>query len=265
MCPPTFFDVTYYINPWMSKDNPPVCSQTASTQWMRLATEISRIANVEVLTPKGGLPDLCFTANAGLIVENTFVASRFRHPQRQSEVREFSEWFSARGYGCVTLDDSIVFEGAGDALFDKKGRLWFGYGPRSEFRAATALSRKFDLEVIPLRLADPQFYHLDTCFALLEGDFVVYFPQAFTPDAKRLIEDVIPESRRIDVTSQDAARMGCNMVVLGEEVFMNQGTEQLAPRLRALGLQVHELELSEFMKSGGSAKCLTFPFERTVS
>ena len=37
---------------------------------------------IELMTPQQGLPDLVFTANAGLVFENRFFSSRFRHDVR---------------------------------------------------------------------------------------------------------------------------------------------------------------------------------------
>jgi N-dimethylarginine dimethylaminohydrolase len=45
--------------------------------------------------------------------------------------------------------------------------------------------------------------------------------------------------------------------VVGRSVVLNEGAPKLAAALQTLGFKVRPLEFSEFIKSGGSAKCLT--------
>ena len=49
----------------------------------------------------------------------------------------------------------------------------------------------------------------------------------------------------------------CNAVVVDKTVLLNDGAPKLADDLRERGFTVHLLGFSEFIKSGGSAKCLT--------
>ena len=65
-----------------------------------------------------------------------------------------------------------------------------------------------------------------------------------------------PPQRR-PATEADAHRFGCNAVVVGKNVVLNAGCEALAAGLRAWGYNPIPVELDEFIKSGGSAKCLT--------
>ena len=55
----------------------------------------------------------------------------------------------------------------------------------------------------------------------------------------------------------DAGNFACNAVNIGDRVILNKASDPLKARLMLAGFQVHEVELSEFLKAGGSAKCLT--------
>jgi N-dimethylarginine dimethylaminohydrolase len=46
-------------------------------------------------------------------------------------------------------------------------------------------------------------------------------------------------------------------VNVGDHVIMNSCTPELKKLLREIGFTVKTVNLSEFMKSGGSSKCLT--------
>lgn len=163
MCPPTHYGIVYEINPWMNKNvgTDPIES---IRQWEQLFNQLQALgAQIELLEPVQGLPDLVFTANAGLVYENQFFSSQFRHPVRQRESPKFDAWFASQGFRVHRLPPGHYFEGAGDALFCGK-ELYAGYGFRSDARSHIWMGEQLGVEVLPLELIDPRYYHLDTCF-----------------------------------------------------------------------------------------------------
>jgi N-dimethylarginine dimethylaminohydrolase len=258
MCPPSFFDVSYVINPWMRGNVKATSPERADDQWQRVRGLISGVAQVELVDSRPGLPDMPFTANAGLVLEDTVVLTRFRHPERQDEELYFERWFCDNGFAVLKLPPSIAFEGAGDALLDRsQSLLWMGHGHRSSAESVRYLRRWLDIDIVPLRLMDERFYHLDTCFCPLEGGYVMYFPQAFDEASLRSIARHVPESHRLTVGEEDALHFACNAVNIGRLIVLNKVSRELRSRLEQLGFAVVESELTEFMKAGGSAKCLT--------
>src|SRR5262249_3700981 len=81
VCPPDYFSIDYEINPWMHRSNV-VNPQIAVEQWHRLMKVLEHDVGVvlERMTPVPGLPDLVFTANAGVVAGRKAVPSRFRYP-----------------------------------------------------------------------------------------------------------------------------------------------------------------------------------------
>src|SRR5947209_3433090 len=258
MCPPDKYDVDYVINPWMEGNIHKSSKETAIQQWQSLPQLLQEKAEVEKIPPQTGLPDMVFTANAGLVVGKKVVLSRFLHRERQGEEAHFKRWFKKHGFEVAEVPPDLPFEGAGDALIDRAGScLWAGYGFRSELDSHPILARALDIEVISLRLIDPRFYHLDTCFCPLETGWLLYYPQAFDAYSNRLIEQRVPAEKRIAVSEADAVRFACNAVNIGRNLFVNQVSAELRARLTSAGFAVFETPLTEFMKSGGAAKCLT--------
>ncbi len=258
MCAPDHFEVAYVINPWM-QGNVALCSNgVARQQWNALADAIGSVAQVERVAAASGVPDMVFTANAGLVLGNTFVLSRFRHVERQGEEAHFAHWFAQQGFKVVTLAPELAFEGAGDALLDRQhALLWLGHGHRSLAQCAPIIANLLDIEVEPLRLVDERFYHLDTCFCPLEGGTLLYYPAAFDAASQARIAARVPAKRRIEVSDQDALDFACNAVNCGRHVFLNRASADLVQALAAHCYQVRQTPLTEFMKAGGSAKCLT--------
>ena len=259
MCPPHYFGVEYVINPWMQGQIKAADQKRASKQWMQFHTVMSSYADVALMPAVSGLPDLVFTANAALVHNQTAILSSFRCVERQPEAQYYAEWLSANGFDVKTLRSGTLFEGAGDALFDRgmKGLLWLGYGYRSDAAVAADLRKWLNVEVQELRLCDPRFYHLDTCFCPLEGGYLLYYPPAFDREANAVIEARVPRHKRLGVSEQDAVQFACNAVNIGTKVILNYATRALAAALSSRGFEVISTEMSEFMKAGGSTKCLS--------
>ncbi|MCD7098753.1 arginine deiminase-related protein [Stenotrophomonas sp. MMGLT7] len=259
MCPPGHFAVEYVINPWMEGQVHRADRHRATAQWQALHDALGAAgAVIEQVPPGAGLPDMPFSANAGLVLGNDFVPSRFRHPERRGEEALFIDWFERAGFRIRRLPGAIFFEGAGDALLDRgERRLWMGHGHRSDLAAAAELERMLDLPVVPLRLVDPRFYHLDTCFCPLRGGRLLYFPAAFDAASRQAIEARVPPHLRIAVGEADALDFACNAVDLDEAVAMHRASPALQRALAGFGYRVVQTALDEFLRAGGSAKCLT--------
>jgi ornithine--oxo-acid transaminase len=259
MCAPRLYDVDYVINPWMAGNVHAASREIAARQWELLYEAVSRLAEVSLIEPQPGSPDMVFTANAGLLFRrrNEVALSSFYHPERQGEETHFRRWFRENGYKILELPRDIPFEGEGDALFSEDGsRLWAGYGMRTSKSSHEILCEAWGIEAVSLELVDPRFYHLDTCFAPLAGGHVMYYPAAFSEPALRAIEEFYPDYKRIIVEETDAVCFACNAVNIGRTIILNRIGSGLATHLQSHGFDVIQLELSEFLRAGGAAKCL---------
>ncbi|PMB25167.1 TIGR00300 family protein [Fischerella thermalis] len=258
MCPPDHYDVDYVINPWMEGNIHKSSRDRAVQQWHQLYHILKEHAIVDLVPPQKGWPDMVFTANAGLVLGDTVVLSRFLHKERQGEEPYFKQWFEENGYKVYELPKDLPFEGAGDALLDREGRwLWAGYGFRSELDSHPYLAKWLDIEVLSLRLIDDRFYHLDTCFCPLTDGYLLYYPAAFDSYSNRLIEMRVAPEKRIAIDEADAVNFACNAVNVDRIVIMNKASNPLKERLADVGFQIIETPLTEFLKAGGAAKCLT--------
>jgi N-dimethylarginine dimethylaminohydrolase len=254
MCPPDYYGIEYEINPWMSRMHGST-PERARQQWQKLHDTLCGLGvQVETMTPQSGLPDLVFTANAGLMFGKRFFSSRFRHEVRARETPYFDAWFTAHGFNVESLPEGTYFEGAGDALFCGP-TLYAGYRIRSDVRGHQALGKAIHRQVLPVELVNPRFYHLDTCFCPLAPGEAIYYPAAFDNYGRKVFERNI--ARLLAVNEPEALRFGCNAVVVGKTIITNTGCEKLGANLREWGYEPIAVELDEFLKAGGSAKCLT--------
>ena len=259
MCPPEYFTVAYVINPWMHGNLRKIDNTVARQQWRSLYDTLTDLASVRLVLPQPGSPDMVFTANAGLVKGRHFVVSRFRYPERQYEEPYFADWFMDRGYEVSLMPRDVPFEGAGDALFDRGAEaiLWMAHGHRSISAAREVLAERLGADVVTLKLVDQRFYHLDTCFCPLDGGYLLYYPPAFDEPSRAAIEKRVPAARRIAIGEEDALAFACNAVNIDTTVIVNRATAGFVKALAGKGFEVVQTPLSEFMKAGGSAKCLT--------
>jgi N-dimethylarginine dimethylaminohydrolase len=265
MCPPDYFSVDYVINPWMAGHEGKPDLELAKHQWQTLCNALAEHAEIVIMDPQPHLPDLVFTANAGVVYGKKAIASHFMPHERRPEEPHLKKWFRENGYKLLDLDEKIGFEGAGDCLFDRGGPwLWTGYGFRTEIEAHAEIQKFFDVDLVSIRLTDARFYHIDTCFCPLTDGFLVYHPPAFDYESRIAIESRIPSHKRIVVDTADAGIFACNAVNIEHHIFLNRASAPLKARLTVAGFEVHEIGLSEFLKAGGSAKCLTLKLDEPI-
>lgn len=254
MCPPDHYGIEYEINPWMRRSRP-ADHVLARSQWCALRDVLVACgAQIDLLPPVRGLPDLVFTANAALIFRGQAYLAQFKPEQRRGEELHAAVWLREAGFAVRQLPPDAWFEGAGDGLFCGE-TLFTGYRQRSTAWAGQWLGRQIGCRTIPLELVDPYYYHLDTCFCPLAFDTAVYFPPAFDSYAQQALAAYVPHL--IAVQEDEARRFACNAVVVGRHVVLNAGCPALEAALSELGLAPHATPLDEFVKAGGSAKCLT--------
>lgn len=265
MCPPDHFTVDYVINPWMAGHKDSLSVELAMQQWQQLRDVLAEYADIVTIDPHPDLPDMVFTANAGVVLGRKAIASHFMPMERRPEEVIFKKWFRDNDFELLDLDEKIGFEGAGDCLFDRGGPwLWTGYGFRTEIEAHPKIQDFFDIELVSIRLTDERFYHIDTCFCPLSDGFLMYHPPAFDYESRISIESRIPPHKRIVVDTLDAGQFACNAINIDDQMFLHRASEPLKARLLAAGFKVHEIELTEFLKAGGSAKCLSLKLTEPV-
>jgi N-dimethylarginine dimethylaminohydrolase len=268
MCRPDHFAVDYAINPWMNPQSwaqqSKVLVDASHREWTALHRALAGLgAAIELVPPAPGLPDLVFTANAAVVLDRKAVVARFRHPERRGEEEPYERAFrtlQARGIidHVAVLPGDVILEGAGDAVWDRSRNMyWMGYGPRSDREASAVLKEMMGVDTLPLELVDPRFYHLDTALCPLTRGEVMYVPEAFTPEGLARIHERVARAHRIEVPMEDACHLAANAVCVGDTIVTSQCGDSLHRRLAERGYYVMTTPLPSFLRSGGSAFCLT--------
>jgi N-dimethylarginine dimethylaminohydrolase len=258
VCPPAYFGVLYEINPWMHREVR-VDLDRAQGEWEGLVTTLQLAgAEIEMLDPHPGVPDLVFTANAGIVNGRQFVPSHFRHPERQPETEIDAAWFAARGYWVDRLPPDVVHEGAGDAL-PFGGVLLSGYRFRSDVAAAGHLSRLTRTPVRAIELVDERFYHLDLTFCPLDDRRALCVPSAWDAYGRKVVEDLVSDPLWLD--DDEGATFCANSVVVDSTILMPACPPRVGRILEGWGFDVVLVPIDEFLKAGGGCRCLTLALD----
>lgn len=258
MCQPEYFGIEYEINPWMKIEHK-VNHDIAFSQWENLYQTILLCgASISLIKPIAGLPDMVFTANAGLLYDKHIILSHFKYNERQREVPYFQSWFIEAGFQITNplskQTETAYFEGAGDALL--AGDLLFaGYGFRTDLAFYKQAIDIHQDKLILCELNNAYFYHLDTCFCPLHSHLALWYPPAFTIDSQKRMMDTSIEL--ITVTEEEAKKFACNAVVIGKNVIIPSNCPNVTKQLEERGFRVYACEMTEFLKAGGACKCLT--------
>ena len=259
MCPPTYFDVRYAINPWMHPGRP-VDRDRAIRQWSALVDAYLGCGHqVDLLQPVEGLPDMVFAANGATVVDGHVLQARFANPQRSAEAAVHTAWHRHHARSCIedpVVPAVAVNEAEGDFAI-LADRILAGYGFRTARAAHREVARLTGRQVLSLQLVDPRFYHLDTALTVLddETDHIAYYPPAFSATSRRLLAEQFPDAVIAD--DQDAFVLGLNCVSDGSNVFVPAGAAHLREALAEAGYRPTSIDLSELLKGGGNIKCCT--------
>lgn len=265
MVTPEHFSVDYIINPHMAGNIGTVDKKKARWEWEVVRDKFRNIGiTVHELPGQPGLPDMVFSANQSLPYVDTAgrkhaLMSIMHSEQRKEEVAYVERWYRQNGYNIHYLDADLIpdFEGMGDAVWHfRKRLLWGGYGYRSSQLAYETISDLYGVPVVMLELIHPSFYHLDTCFCVLDTDSVLIYPKAFTSDGLELIHTAFKHV--IEAPQHEAEELfACNATCPdGRNVIIQKGCKEVNKKLKKYGYAFHEVDTFEFLKSGGSVFCM---------
>ena len=235
----------------------------AKRGWLALKSTYERLgATVEVQPAQRGLPDMVFTANAGVVLDRKVTLARFLCAERQGEEphnRAFFEALRARGVVDEVIDTpaGLYFEGAGDAIWDRhRSVLWTGHGQRSSREMQFVLAETYGVPTVALELVDPRFYHLDTCFCVLGRGDILYYPPGVLGTRARAHRG--PGRPRPADRGERRGRLppGGQLGGARRRSGLLPCHRRPARATSERGYRAHVVPLDSFNRSGGAAYCL---------
>ncbi len=273
MCGPEYFDVIDEKNVHMRGQKGRIDKAKAQAQWNQLRSVFEQqiltgsLDQVHVLAGPKDREDFVFAANPSFpwVMEDgqkVVIPGLMKHPSRQLEVVHHVQFFEGLGYEVRPLQNAPLFEGMGDVIpFPGRRLLFGGYGHRTSPATYPELARLLDTPIVCLELTDPRFYHLDTCFLPLSEEVVMIQPFAFNKTGRAILASLFDEVLEVPL-NEAAEGFALNAHLLPADkngqrhAVIQKGNGMTVSLLRHYGFEVHEVETSEFIRSGGSVFCL---------
>lgn len=269
LCTPEYFDIKETKNVH-TKKGAVIDKPLAAQQWNELKktyqnlTEKKVIDSLKIMTGWRDCEDMVFCANQSFPWikdgKKIVVMANMRHPSRQKEVLYFEQFFTGMGYEVLKLKPHVFFEGMGDAIpLPEKQLIFLGHGFRTTENVAVEISNLLEVKIVTLKLVNELFYHLDTCFIPLNCDKALFVKEAFDQESLKMLHHLF--SDMIEIPYNEALNFSLNAHCFisnkGAKVAIIQsGSPITVSILKENNFIIHEINTSEFMKSGGSVFCM---------
>jgi dimethylargininase len=199
------------------------------------------------LPPIADLPDACFVEDCAVIVGRAALLCRSAIPTRAREPELLRDRLASHVDELVELPAGATLDG-GDAL--RMGtRLYVGRSLRTNTAGIQALQRfasAHGLQVRPVTVPTG-FLHLQSAVTALDQTTLVGVPAALA---------LFPPALR-GVPAAPDERPAASVLSINGQIVMAAGCPRTATRIAQLGYQVHQVELSEFVKADGGPTCLS--------
>lgn len=203
-----------------------------------------------------------FARDFGAMVKEGAIIGKFRHPARQREAAIYEAKLKELGVPIVARCNAGCFEG-GDFWMIDDHTLAFGLVDRTDAAGVANLQdqlSKYGYTVVGVP-CPPANLHLDMVFNIVAEKVCIaavdQLPYNFLQMLKRRNFTII------NVDSELVFKHGCNVQALGDgKVMAIKNNKVVNDQMRALGLDIIELELEQILKGGGGPHCMTYPVER---
>lgn len=203
------------------------------------------------LEPIIGATEQKDTRDIGVISSRGAIAGHFKKDIRMGEVASFIKFCVESGI--PLLKYGIPFEG-GDFFFLDEAECLVGIGQRTEIRTneiEALLKRRVQI------VHHVSSHHLDAYFNIISPKLVVANPKYLAEHEYLKDKDVI------ELDDDDVWNMSSNFLLLEENrVLADSGCHEFNKKLKAKGVDVIEVDVSELKKNGGSIRCMTLEILR---
>ena len=176
---------------------------------------------------------------------------------RKGEEQVLKQWLEDEEISYYNLLGDEI-EG-GDVIIDRD-TVYVGLSNRTNQNSADhlqSLLTNFNVKAIPFK---SEYLHLDCVFNVVSPEVALIYRPALTEEDIKLFES---RYDLIDVSEEEQFTLGTNVLSIGNKRILslpvNKGVNE---KLRGMGFEVIEVDITEIIKSGGSFRCCTLPIKR---
>lgn len=260
MCPPTYMSIKEIINEtqrFYAQQN--IRPKIALEQYGMLRNVLKKCGvQVFELDPNPVLNEQTFTRDIAFTIGNKVYLANLKEKIRQHERNEGKKWLQEQMVPFEELHSPFI-EG-GDVMIDQR-KIWVGVSGRTTQKAVHELRTCFPKYDIHEIMVHSKYLHLDCVFNVIAPNLALIYSPAFQ---KRDLDLLASHYELMEVQADEQFTMGTNVLSIGDRRIISQPkNDKVNYQLRNRGFDVISVDLSEIIKSGGGARCLTLPISRT--
>ena len=242
----------------------PADIKTAQAQHAELVAAYKHFGvNIHMATPSSELPMQVYTRDSSVMTPYgaiiTAMSQWWRRGENYAAIREYE----ALGIPIYDMVTAGAFEG-GDFNVIEEGTLLLGCGgARSQEEAVNQIATWMRAEGWEVRLAffDEYYVHIDLMVVPIAEKLTAVCLDCTEPGIVDWLKGKGHEI--VDVPFQDTMALGCNFMSLGKSRVIAPATSKvLIGKLKAIGFEVAEVEMSEISKTGGGIHCMAQALRR---
>ncbi|MBS4194268.1 dimethylarginine dimethylaminohydrolase family protein [Lederbergia citri] len=259
LCEPKYMKIKEVINETQKQyKNENIDSELATRQHTEFIKSLQQ-QGVEVILipPSQQYPEQVFTRDIGFTIGSTLFVAEMANDIRLGEEKVLKQILQEKEILFQDLTKGVI-EG-GDVIINKN-TVYIGISSRTNGKAVEQMKKILpDHEIIPIPF-DEKYLHLDCVFNILSPNEALYFPEALDQNT---IDFLKTRFQLIEVSEDEQFTLGTNVLSIGEKrVFSLPINKNVNKKLKTLGYNVIEVDISEIIKSGGSFRCCTLPILR---
>jgi len=265
LCKPTYYEICDFseVASQHLKEGFKVSRKIAFGQHDELVEVFQQLGiDVKWQVAQPGHPDQVATRDFGVNTAGGVLIGNFRTEFNEGDTELAIESLEQLKVPMIGRVMHGSLEG-GDCWYLDEHTLVIGIGNRSTMegvKEAEKILEPFDIKVIPIQFEE-KWNHLDMIFSVIADKAVMLCPEALPDNFLKYLRQERYEI--INIPGKAVFAETINLLALGEEKVLSFKENTIGnEKLKALGLEVYDPPLSQFLLGGSGPHCLTFELIR---
>lgn len=265
LCKPNYYEICDFsdVASQHLKEGFKVSRKVATEQHQEFAEVFQQLGiDIKWQIAQPGHPDQVATRDFGVNTAKGVLIGNFRYADNEGDTELAIETLEQLKVSMIGRVIHGSLEG-GDCWYLDEHTLVIGIGNRSTMegiKEAEKILEPFDIKIIPIQFEE-KWNHLDIIFSVVAPKTVMLCSEALTDDFLKYLRQ---EKYEIITIPGDAVFAGTiNLLALGDEKVLSFKENKIGnEKLKALGLEVFDPPLSQFLMGGSGPHCLSFELIR---
>lgn len=227
-------------------------------------TDIFKQLNIKVKwqVPQAGHPDQFATRDFGFNTTQGVLIGKFRYPDNEGDEDLAYEDLRRLKIPIIGRINRGFLEG-GDCWYLDEQTMVIGAGNRTNMEGieeAQELLKPYEIEAIPVPF-EKKWNHLDMIFSVIAEKTVMLCEEALPEHFTKYLHR--NRYKIIKIEPEAVFQGTINLLSLGKERVLSFKENKIGNEiLKAIGLEVYDPPLEQFLMGGSGPHCLTFELER---